>query len=854
MKVLIEKGGTTLALIRLILLILVFLSWSTLSTNAQPVVSTNVEDLAEVNLGSTPLFVVTGIHSISARERAEIVHRRLEEILYDSKMNDITTSTSKRVDSTPVIYLGKQVVIEVTAADAATYGVSQEQLGRRWASKIKARVLQLKPIYEKANHHHNLKVLSEHRILLLLLQLAALLLGALAFGELATRLGQPAVLGQIFAGIALGQSGLGLFFPELSELLFPPEQVQSYLLEVISWLGVVFLLMLAGMETDFALMRLQSRRLIFTVTGLIVPFGVGFAVSYLVPDTLLIAPEKRLVFALFLATIFSVSSVPVIARILMEMKLLRRNIGQLIISTSLCHDTIGCLLLALVAALAGSESTSRPFFIIPLGTLLFIAFILLTRRWIFDLLRWVHDTFRSDESLLCTVVVLLLLSAAFTHFIGVHVVLGAFIIGAVLAQSPLFGEKAAAPLKAVALGVFAPIFFAAAGLHVNLKVLMDIELLMITVVLLIAICSGKAVGNWIGAKLGGCSNWEALGLAFGANAPGAVGIIIAILGFSMGIITLKLLSIIIITSVVSTCITPPLIRWSLSKVAITPEEQVRIDRQKRKSVFNVARVLVPTRGGSQSILSFGIASSLGHHHNLEMTAFHVAKNGEEKLSDDLFSAAEFYSSDSLTLVRKKLKAVSAVNAIIDEAKLGYDLIILGATESPSENSLFGEFVDQVVRQSPCSLLIVRKGRGIGNWPPRNIMVSTKGVKHSGQMVEIGVLMASQFNAHLTVVNVLKQTVGGAFWLSSAYQAELEFAEEVVANANSLASNNGVDCSSIVRSSIDVAQGIIEASEFEHADIVLISVTSRESQKLHLGNVIPKVWKKVNCAAAVLVLK
>lgn len=809
------------------------------------------QDLAELRLGSTPIFVVTGIHSISAQERADIVNHRLDEILRDPKADPalLRVEFPDRAEAPPVIYLDPRVVIEVTAADALTYGVSQAELAERWVSQLKVKLTQVKPLYEGAERH-NLKVLSEHRILLLLLQLAVLLLMALVFGEIAIRLGQPAVIGQILAGVALGQSGLGLIFPEISELLFPPERVQSYLLEVISWLGVIFLLMLAGMETDIALMKQQSRRLMFLVLGLVFPFAAGFSISYLVPDNLIIDPEKRVVFAFFLATAFSVSSVPVIARILMEMKLLRRNIGQLIISTSLCHDTVGCLLLALVAAMAGSEA-HLSLFAIPLGAALFIGVVLLTKNWIFDLLRWVHDTFRSDESLLCTVVVILLLSAAFTHFIGVHVLLGAFVIGVVLAQSPLFGEKAALPLRAVALGVFAPIFFAAAGLHVNLKVLFDPKLLCITLLLAIAAYLSKGLGNWLGAKAGGCSHWESTALAFGANAPGAVGIIIAILGFSMGIITLKLLSIIIIMSILSTSVTPPLVRWALSHIEITPDEQARFDRQERKSVFNASRVLVPTRGGHQSVLSFGIASTLGQHHALEMTAFHVGGNGE---AGDLFAAAELYASAKITLVKKKLNASSAVDAIIEEARRGYDLILLGASEDREEQSLFGEFVDEIIKKSPCSLVIARRGRGVGVWPPKNIMVSTTGVKHSGQMVEIAVLMANQFHSSLTAINVVKRNVGGAFWLSSAFQSDLAFAEDMVASATSLALNSGVSAVSVVRSGGDVAREIIDASKSLNSDIVLLSVTSRESQQLHIGSVIPKVWKKLDCAAAVLIVK
>ncbi|HEU4754952.1 MAG TPA: cation:proton antiporter, partial [Armatimonadota bacterium] len=413
---------------------------------------------ADVLAGARPLFALRGgVGSFSAAERARIVNGRIDRILRDPTLRPSEIAVRSLPDGTPLVALGSLAIVEVTPADAAAAGIPAEDLASTWAETLRGSLTQLQPLFLRQQQTVQVKTLKEHRVLLLILQVAILLGVARLFGELALRLGQPPVIGQLLAGILLGHSVLGALWPELKALVFPVEATQSYLLEVVSWIGVLFLLLLTGLETDVALIRRQGRPVLFvSLAGILFPFALGVGLGYLLPPALLTTPESRLVLALFLGTVLSVSSVPVIAKILLDMRLLRRDVGQLILAAALAHDTVGWLILGVIASLAAGGTVELGVVgKTVLGTALFLLFAAtlgrtLTRR----LLRWVNDRLRIEQAVLTAVVVLMLLAAAATQALGVHAVLGAFVMGILVRESPVVGERVLHPLEAVTGAIF----------------------------------------------------------------------------------------------------------------------------------------------------------------------------------------------------------------------------------------------------------------------------------------------------------------------------------------------------------------------------------------------------------------
>ena len=187
-----------------------------------------------------------------------------------------------------------------------------------------------------------LKGLAHHAVLLLLVQIAVLLATARFLGEIMRKLKQPPVVGELMAGVLLGPSVLGVLWPDALHALFPKDQHQADLLAAISWIGVLFLLICTGLETDLGLIKRRGKTaLLISAGGIIVPFATGFALGELLPEAYLADPSARLVFSLFMAVAMSISAVPVIAKVLMDLKLIRRDIGQLILASAMTDDTVG---------------------------------------------------------------------------------------------------------------------------------------------------------------------------------------------------------------------------------------------------------------------------------------------------------------------------------------------------------------------------------------------------------------------------------------------------------------------------------------------------------------------------------
>src|SRR6185369_14217353 len=198
-----------------------------------------------------------------------------------------------------------------------------------------------------------IKPLGGHSVLLLLVQLALLIAVARLGAELAKRVGLPAVVGELAGGIALGPTVLGHYFPGAFAAIFPPNAEQFHLLDAFGSVGMTLLLLLTGLETDLRLLRNLGRAaFIASVMGMVLPFGLGFGLGYVTPAAYLTDPSSRILFSLFLATAMSISAMPVIAKILIDLDLTKRNIGLVILSAGVVDDTVGWLILSLIAAAA----------------------------------------------------------------------------------------------------------------------------------------------------------------------------------------------------------------------------------------------------------------------------------------------------------------------------------------------------------------------------------------------------------------------------------------------------------------------------------------------------------------------
>src|SRR4051812_34549360 len=372
-----------------------------------------------------------------------------------------------------------------------------------------------------------LRPLGGHAVFLLLIQLSLLIAVARLGAELAKRVGLPAVVGELAGGIALGPSGVGHWAPQAFLAVFPPSLEQYHLLDAFSSVGMTLLLLLTGLETDLRLLRNLGRAaLIASMMGMVLPFGLGFGLGYLMPETYLVDPSQRILFAAFVATAMSISAMPVIAKILVDLDLTKRNIGLVILSAGVVDDTVGWLILSIIAGAA----THGVVHVQDLGmTLLYLLlFVLLVIFVLYPILRVLMrataERFKMADSDLVAIIVVTFLCAATTEWIGVHPVFGAFVAGVALHQVPRIRRETVARLESVTYGVLAPVFLGIVGLRVDLWHLGGGA--MLAVVVAVA-CVGKLVGCSLGAYWGGLRFWEAASIAVAMNARGAMEIVVA---------------------------------------------------------------------------------------------------------------------------------------------------------------------------------------------------------------------------------------------------------------------------------------------------------------------------------------
>ncbi|WP_336339669.1 cation:proton antiporter [Haloarcula brevis] len=379
-------------------------------------------------------------------------------------------------------------------------------------------------------------------------------------GIVADRLGFAPVVGELLTGLVLGPSVLGVVAPAVTAIVVPvPDRLAA-----IASLGLILLLVLAGTEVDVQTVSRYARPTIALATGAsVVPFLLGFALGWALPPRFLVTPGQRLPFALFLATALSISAVPVAVRVLIDLDAMDRTVGQLTLTVAVVIDAAGWVALTIVSDIA-REGQIEPFAVgrtlVVLGVFVGGAVVLGPRivDTLFDVTTYVRSPVLTGFSI---VIVVGLAMAGGSLAVGLEAVLGAFLAG-VLVRHRLDAETERV-FQMVALGLFAPIFFATAGLRVDLSGLFTLDTLLVAGVTLAVAVLGKALGVVLGARFTDLSRAETVCLAIGLNARGAMELVVAALGLAIGILTPTIYAVIVLVAIVTSVMTPPLLRRAL---------------------------------------------------------------------------------------------------------------------------------------------------------------------------------------------------------------------------------------------------------------------------------------------------
>ncbi len=707
---------------------------------------------------------------------------------------------------------------------------------------------------------------SHHDILILLVQIAVLLLTARVLGEVSLRLGQPTVVGEILAGIILGPSLLSGFVPFINEWMIPHTETQGYLLEVISLLGAMFILLITGLETDLALIRRHARTAIgVSLGGIAVTFAAGYIFGQFVPDDLLADPDNRLVFELLIAISLAISSIPVIAKVLMDLQLIRRDIGQTIIAAAMSDDTIGWILLSIVAGLASGEAVTLGSVGQSLGSVL--AFLILSFTvglWLVRrLLYFVQNEVKSRDKVISLIVILMFVWGAISQALNLEAVLGAFVLGILFSQMPSLSDEVVHRLESIALGIFGPIFFAVAGLKVNMLQLLEPRLLLLTVLMIVIAIVAKVLGTYLGARLiGGRDHWTALSFGAGLSARGAMGIIIASIGLSLGILTQAMFSIIVVMSIVTSLISPPILRWVLTRVK--PEQQ-ELDRLRREElnkdnlIANVHRVLLPVRrrqdnqGSAVQTVEARILERIARKSDLEVMLFNVTDDDESASQQFLSTLSDQFSE--LNASYKVVRNAKPRDAILEEANKEYDLLVLGASESSTDtNTLFSPLVDELVRFSPSPTILVHGERVLEDWEPRRILVPSNGTAPAKRAAELAFSLSSADDHEVLILNVVRQNNDSYFLdpSGSITGRQLSIAHQMVDELVMLGQSQDVPTFGDVQLGAVIEGTILEYARDHRVDLIILGTNVHAGgDRLYLGPRVERILSNAPCPVIIV---
>lgn len=409
-------------------------------------------------------------------------------------------------------------------------------------------------------------------LLFLLLDLAIIILTARALGWVARRVGQPAVIGEIAAGILFGPTILGRLFPELPHRLFPAEVPLKQFADI----GLVFFMFLVGLELDTKLMRQEGRRALqISLSGVLLPLAFGLLIAIPLvgvnnggvfsPQEGATSPPPTLNFGLFLGAAMCITAFPILARILVETGLYKTSLGAATLCAAAVDDAIAWILLAGVVGLTrnGSAAAAIPAFLL---TFLFVGLMFTVGRWALERLARQYDKAnRLSVDQVALIVAGVFLSAFITERIGIHAIFGAFIFGVIMPKRAGMTHALTDKIEDFTLIVLLPIFFAVTGLRTDLFTLNSLSLLGWTLLIVAIATAGKFIGCGLAARLTGSTGREATIVGALMNTRGLTELVILTIGRDLGVLSDRTFAMMVIMALATTIMAAPIVNRLISR-------------------------------------------------------------------------------------------------------------------------------------------------------------------------------------------------------------------------------------------------------------------------------------------------
>lgn len=537
---------------------------------------------------------------------------------------------------------------------------------------------------------HNLK----HPMAILLLQILTIIFTARTFGFIFNKIGQPTVIGEIIAGIFLGPSLIGSWVPEFSLFMFPKESLGN--LQLLSQIGLVLFMFVIGMELDFKVLKTKTTdALVISHIGIIVPYTLGFGLSFFIYKEFAPPTVDFISFALFMGIAMSIAAFPVMARIIQERNLTKTKLGTLAITCAASDDITAWCILAVVIAIVKAGTITGALFTIILSLIYLVVMIKLVQPF----LKRLGEVFSNKESLSLNVVAaifgILLISSLITEVLGIHPLFGAFLAGAIMPPSINFRRLIIEKIESVSLGLFLPLFFVFTGLRTQIGLLNNAHLWYTCAIVISVAIVGKFGGSMVAAKLVGNSWKTSLSIGAFMNTRGLMELVVLNIGYDLGILSPEIFAIMVLMALFTTFMTGPsldlinyLFRKDVEEVVVKAKQKFRIllsfaNPQSGKKLARVANLVSGYSKNSTEIMALHVTPSA------DINQYQLAEYEKESFKPIKAEANKLGLS-----IKTDYKVSNDVSEeILSDANSGaYDLMLVGVGQSVFEGTLLGQFI------------------------------------------------------------------------------------------------------------------------------------------------------------------
>jgi nucleotide-binding universal stress UspA family protein len=477
---------------------------------------------------------------------------------------------------------------------------------------------------------------------------------------------------------------------------------------------------------------------------------------------------------------------------------------------------------------------------------------------VFSLIRWANDHFIIEFPVITTILVIMIAMALTTHLIGVHSVLGAFVAGVLIGESPILNRHIEEQLRGLIAALFMPVFFGLSGLSVDLTILKSTDLLLLTIALVLIASIGKFGGAFVGGQLGRLSNRESLAIACAMNARGSTEVIVASVGLSMGVLNQSLFTMIVAMAVITTMAMPPMLRWALSRMPLDEEERLRLEREELDAkgfVPNLERILLAADDSENGIFASRLVGLIGGSVAKPITVIDI--RGDAPLDD--FGGPEKRHEEAIKKAAKTVPTLAAHpheakhgsidvtthsngasghEAVAKEARKGYGLLVVGIGNAHASEGGFTEELTRIAEGFEGALAIV-----VANGPqimqalqPRSkILVPVNGTETSRRAIEIALVIARSNDARITALYVTSGAQSSRRIRLGRGSATHRNEEAVLKEVTELADRYDRNVRTALRVNIVAEDAILKEARRGGYDLIILGVTRRPGETLSFGN-------------------